>query len=107
MNQEKEFKGSTSSSAEATKLRIRVTTEAINFLNQAILEPHHHEVKQICSLWKRYPPELESMNKLSQHQRGNNSNNEGDGVSFEEVLKEVLSKRKSLDMNKYVEKMLS
>ena len=105
-HQEKEeFKGN--SSAEATKLRIRVTTEAINFLNQAILEPHHHEVKQICSLWKSYPPELESMNKLSQHQRGNNSNNEGDGVSFEEVLKEVLSKRKSLDMNKYVEKTLS
>ena len=50
---------------DALKIKIRATTEAINFLHQAILEPNFAEVKQICSFWKSYPPELESIKRAA------------------------------------------
>ena len=95
---------------DALKIKIRATTEAINFLHQAILEPNFAEVKQICSFWKSYPPELETVKRGRRGEMNSNNSNEDaaeNGVSFEELLKEVQSKRKDIDMEKYVKKMLS
>jgi hypothetical protein len=82
-------------SQEALKLRITATRNAILFLNEQILEPNSAHVQQISTLWNQYPPRLDVLRNANKM------------PSFEEVLDEVKSKRKDLDLEMFVQKMMT
>lgn len=75
------------------KLKVRALQTAIQILQNTILEPHFSDVHNICSLWKDYPPKLE---KTKQPQN-----------DLETVFAEIREKRKDLDFDEYVKRMLS
>ncbi len=77
---------------EQKSLNVKALQTAIQVLQSTILQPHFNEVQNICSLWKEFPPKLESTR--------NNSD-------LETVFAEVREKRKDLNFDEYVAKMLS